>query len=227
MDFFIRFDVNIFSGVMLMVLYLTMKLRGEAKGTASRLFFRILWMTVFMLILEMLSWAFDGVPGKNGLNYFFNMIFAWSTSLTTGIIASYIDYHMFESYSRLKRRWFYIHNFIFAGILIVANLFYPILFSITPNNEYSREPLMILLPLMSLMMFLYISCLAYRNRKRIHREVIWVVLLYVCMPLLAAFFQVSVYGVFILWPFMAITLVLTYIFSGNGFDIKRLFNRAF
>ena len=212
MDFFLKFDIHFFSILLLIVLYITMKLRGEAAGTSSHLFFRLLWGTVFLLIFEVLSWLFDGVPGQNLLNYFFNMLFLWSTSMIISIFASYIDYHMFGSFHRLRRRWFYLHPFIFTGILLMINLFHPIIFSVSPFNVYSREPLMVLLPMINMSMFLYIGYLAYRNRTKINREVIRVIMLYVFMPTLIAFIQTALFGVFILWPMIAVVVVLTYIF---------------
>ncbi len=212
METFLKFDVNFFSIILLVVLYFTMKLRREATGTSSYLFFRLLWMTVFLLALEVLSWTFDRIPGQNGLNYFFNMSFAWLTSMVTCMLASYIDYHMFGSYDRLRKRWFYIHPFILTGILLVINLFEPIIFSVSADNIYQREPLMILLPVLNISTFSYICYLAYRHRKQIQKEIIWVILLYVLMPAVVAFMQVALFGVFILWPMMAVTVVLTYIF---------------
>lgn len=189
-----------------------MKLRKRGTGTSSHLYFRLLWMTVFLLALEVLSWAFDRVPGQNVLNYLLNMAFAWSTSVLTCMLASYIDYHMFGSYERLKKRWFYICPFILTGILLIINLFEPIIFSVNLDNIYRREPLMILLPIINISTLVYICYLALKHRKQIQKEVIWVILLYVLMPAIVAFFQVALFGVFILWPMMAVTLVLTYIF---------------
>jgi diguanylate cyclase (GGDEF)-like protein len=169
-------------------------------------------MTIFLLALEVLSWKFDRVPGQNALNYFFNLSFAWLTSLVTCMFASYIDYHIFGSYERLKKRWFYIQPFIVTGILLIINFFLPIIFSISTDNVYHRESLMILLPIINLITFIYVCYLAYKERAKIKKEVVWVLLLYVLMPAIAAFFQVAFFGVFILWPIMAITVAITYIF---------------
>lgn len=212
MDFFLKFDINFFSIFMLLILYMTKRLRKEATGTSSNLFFKLLWMTIIMLGLEILSWVFDRVPGQNTLNYLFNFIFILFTPLISSILASYIDYHMFCSYERLRRRMFYIYPFILASLLLVINFFHPIIFSVSPENVYSRESLMILLPVICISLFIYICYLAFKNRAHIQKEIIWVLLLYISMSVIAGFIQVKLYGVFIMWPMMAVTVMLTYIF---------------
>lgn len=212
MALFLKFDINFFSALMLVILYGTMKLRRDTSGTSNRLFFRLLWATVILLILEVVSWVFDGVPGQSKWNYFFNYLFAWLTSSVTCLLASYIDYHIFGSYKRLKERWFYVHPFIITGMLLAVNWFVPIIFSISPDNIYSREPGMILMPILNVSVFLYVCSLAYRQRKHVQKEVLYVILLYVAIPAIAAFLQVALFGVFVLWPSMAIMVVLTYIF---------------
>ena len=212
MDFFLKFDINFFSIFMLLILYLTIKMRKEATGTSSNLFFKLLWMTVFLLILEIFSWVFDRVPGQNTLNYLSNFLFVWFTTLISSILASYIAYHMFGSYDRLKRRKFYIYPFALTGILLVINFFQPIIFSVSPDNIYSREPFMMLLPIISISLFVYICYLAYKHRAHIQKEIIWVLLLYIFMSVITAFLQVLLFGVFIMWPMMAVTVMITYIF---------------
>lgn len=212
MDFFLKFDINFFSIFMLVILYFTLRLRKEATGTSSKLFFKLLWMTVYLLILEILSWVFDRVPGQNILNYFFNFLFLFSTPLISSMLASYIDYHMFGSYDRLRKRKFYIHPFVVSSVLLIINFFKPIIFSVSSNNIYKRESLMILLPIISISLFLYLCYLAHKNSSHIHKEIVFVLLLYILMSVVTAFLQVFFFGIFIMWPMMAVTVMLTYIF---------------
>lgn len=212
METFLKFDINFFCIILLLLLYLTIKLRKQAIGTSNRLFFKLLWMTVVLLILEVLSWTFDRVPGQKVLNYIFNLLFCLSTSLVIPIMASYLDYHIYGSYERLKRRWFYIHPFILTAILLAVNIFEPVLFSVSADNFYRREWLMIAMPIINISIFVYICYLAYKRRAYIQREVIWVIFIYTLLPAIAAFIQVAYFGMFILWPMMAVTVVLTYIF---------------
>lgn len=212
MEFFLDFDVNFYSAFLLVVLYITMKLRKEVVGYSSKLFFTLLWMVVLLLNLEVLSWVFDRVPGKYNLNYFFNFLFALLNSTVTCILASYIDYHIYGSIERIRKRKYYLQPFVLVGLLLIINFFKPIIFSISADNVYSREPLMILIPIINVLMFVYICYLAYKERNNIQKEIVSVLLLYTVMPVVVAFVQVMLFGVYIIWPMMASIVILTYIF---------------
>lgn len=212
MELFLKLDVNIFSIVLLVIFYIIIRLRNKVMGTSIRLFLSLLLGVAWLLILEILSWKYDGVQGMNELNYFFNFVFALFTSMMTCLLASYIDYHILGSYENLKKRWFYIHPFIITSVLLVVNFFEPIIFSVSADNVYRREAFMILLPMINIIMFMYICYHTYLNRKKIKKEVIYVLLLYIFIPAIVAFLQVEIFGIFILWPVMSMMLIITYIY---------------
>jgi len=212
MDFFLKFDITFLSIILLLLLFFTMLVRRQSIGTSSQLFYRLIWATITLLVLEILSWTFDGIPEQNTLNYISNLLYSWSTSIVPCIFASYIDYHMFGSYNRLKRRWFYLQPFILTGLLLIINLFVPIIVSVSHYNVYRRESLMFLLPLISSATFLYICYLGFKNRATIKKEIIWTLLLYFLIPAVVAFLQIVFLGIFILWPTISVIIAITYIF---------------
>lgn len=211
---FLRFDVSIFSILLLLMVRLAMSIRKETIGISNKLFMRIVRTNILMLIFEILSWQFDRLPGQMNyvLNYATNMIFAWSVPLISAMWASYIDYKMFEDIERLKKRHYYMWIMVANTLLIGLNFWYPLVFSIDSQNVYSREPYMWLIVFMNGILLLQMVGIAFRHRKLIQREVVYVILLFVFAPSVAAAVQVLVFGAFIIWPIMAVTLVLTYIF---------------
>jgi len=214
MESFIKFDISIFSVILLVVIVITIKLRKDTSGTSSRLMQRLIWINIYMLLFEVLSWQFDMKTGTFNwyANYTANMLFAWSTPMITCAWASYLDYQLYGSHERLKKRWFYIHPLIINTIFIIINFFRPFIFSVNAENVYQREPFMWLIVLVNTLTFIYICYLAYKKKENINKEILSVLLMYIFMPVLAAGIQVLVYGAFVLWPTMAITVVLTYIF---------------
>lgn len=211
---FLKFDIHFFSAFLLLVVFTTMQIRHDNVSYSSKLFQRLIWINILMLVLEVLSWQFDQKPGVFNwyANYLSNMFFMWLVPLITCVWASYIDYHMFGSIERLRKRWYYSHVMIANSLLVLVNLFYPVAFKVSSQNVYSREPWMWLIVVMNAMVLLYFCVLAYNMRAKIQRELIFVMLLYVTIPSLAAIVQVSIYGAFIMWPTMAVTIVFTYIF---------------
>ncbi len=214
MEVFLKFDISFFSVFLLLFLYIVIKLRKDNLGISSKLFNISIWVNIYMLILEVISWQFDGKPGAFNYyaNYISNMLFAWSTTLLTCVWASYIDYHIFGSIDRLKRRYFYLYPMLINTVFIIINFFRPFIFSVSSDNVYSREGYMWLIVLQNAILLSYLWREAYKNRSKINKEIIFSILIFVIIPSTTAIAQVFLYGVFILWPSMAVTIVITYIF---------------
>lgn len=228
---FLKFDISFFSVLLLLLMRLIMHLRKETLGMSNKFFKRIVWVNIYMLLLEVLSWQFDRQPGQLSyyLNYFFNMLFAWSTPLITVTWACYIDYKMFGDIDRLKRRVYYAPVTVIATLLLISNFFYPLIFSIDALNVYSREPFMWSLVVLNSFVHFSLIYTAYKHRLEIQREVVFAILLFVLLPAVTAGLQVMIFGVFILWPMMAVTLVIVYIFletvSSSKDYLTSLFSR--
>lgn len=214
MEKFLKFDINILSVILLMIIVITMKLRKETISTSSKLLQRLMWINIYMLILEVLSWQFDGMSGTFNWygNHTANMLFVWSTPMIACAWASYFDYHLYGSYERLKKRWFYIQPLIINTVFMIINFFKPFIFSVSSENIFQREPFMWLIVIVNTIIFFYICYLAYKKKDNMSKEVLAVLLMNIVMLVIAVGIQVSVDGVFIMWPMMAITVVLTYIF---------------
>jgi len=211
---FLRFDISLYSALMLTLILLMMGQRKDTMSISSRLFRRLIYVNIYMLLMEIVSWQFDGLPGTFNwyANYISNMLFGWSTVLITCVWAAYVDFRIFGSVKRLRKRWYYVQPLIANTILFVINLFWPIVFSVSPENVYARESYMWLTVLINSVGMGYLCYLAYKNRSTIQKKVVLAILLFISLPAVTAGLQVLIYGVFILWPMMAVTLVVTYIY---------------
>jgi diguanylate cyclase (GGDEF)-like protein len=231
MDLYYQFDISYFSMLLLTVLLLTIILKKDFFSFTNRLFIGIIVVNIYMLGLEIASWMFDRLPGVENhfMNYMTNMLFAWSTPLITSLWATYIDYHMFKSVERLKKRFFYLHGMFINTLFIGINFFTPFIFSVSENNVYSREPFMWLIILVNFMVVLYMWSVALRNRDKINKGIVFAMLIYILVPAIAAAFQVLLFGPIIIWPIMSMTLIVTYIFletTSNSYDyLTSLINR--
>lgn len=214
MDTFLKFDISLLAIFLLLAVFFTIKSKKDTVSSSAKIFQKLIWINIYMLIMEIASWQFDQKPGMFNwyANYISNMIFAWSTPLITCMWSAYIDYHMFKSIERLKKRWFYFQPMIINTIFIIINLFTPFIFSVDKNNVYTREPFMWLIVVLNTIILIYMWYLAYTNKERINREIILAMLIFVLIPSIAAVIQVLVYGAFILWPIMSVTIVVAYIF---------------
>lgn len=140
------------------------------------------------------------------------MIFAWTAPLITCFWASYIDYHMYHSYERLKKRYFYLYPMVVNTVFIIINFFTPFIFSVSAENVYSREPFMWLIVVLNTTVVVYKWTDAFKHRDRINQEIVISMLAFILLPALAAGIQVLVFGAFIMWPVMSITIVVSYLY---------------
>jgi len=199
---------------MLLVLYIMIKSREVTLSTSGKIFNRLIWVNIYMLILEILSWQFDGKLGNLNyiLNYGSNMLFAWSTPLITCVWISYIDYHMHGSYERLKKGMYFMQPMIIMTLFILINFFQPFIFSVNESNVYSREPFMWLIILLNTSALFYKWLDVYLHRGIVRNNVVFAMFIFILLPSIAAIIQVFVYGAFIIWPIMSVTLVISYIY---------------
>jgi len=185
-----------------------------------------------MIVLELLSWAFDGVDGTAAwyLNFTFNFILVLFTPIIGSLWASYIDYKIFNSIERIKRRHYYFYPVYVGAVLSIINLFHPVLFSINAENIYSREPFIWVNVVTMYLLLIYTIFVAYKYRKIVNQDVFLGVSVFMLLPALGAIIQMSYLGVLLIWPMFALGTVVAYVFLetvGTSRDyLTNLFTRA-
>jgi diguanylate cyclase (GGDEF)-like protein len=184
------------------------------------------------IIIEILSWVFDGIEGKNYiiLNTLFNsLLFIISTS-AVGLWVSYIDYKIFKDEKRIRKFFWYQYAIISSIIIVIINLFTPIIFEISSNNIYSRLPLISINFIVAYLLLLYSNILAFVHRKQLKSNMLNIVVLSLLIPAIASIFQLLNYGLILMWPAMVGSILLTYLFletQSNSRDyLTGLYNRS-
>lgn len=213
MSFVLRFDLTFFAIILLVALLIVIMSKQEVLTLKSTIFRWLIITTIVMLVLEILSWIYDGEPGRMNffLNNLFNFLFTAFNVVIVGLWASYIDYIIHEDKERLKRRWFYLHPTIIIFLLSVINIFYPILFIVSDENLYSRLPLIWISIILTGVYYFYALCMVIKNRKYLNSNVLFGVLVFLVLPMIAALFQLWFYGLLLIWPSTAIALIFSYL----------------
>jgi diguanylate cyclase (GGDEF)-like protein len=229
---FLHFDINLYAAVFLVVILGAMQARRSAMSFGGKLFRAIVVTTLAMLVLEMLSWRFDTRPGEvqRVANYAFNWLLLWLSPLTVSLWASYIDYRIHGSAARLKRRWFYLHPMVLCSALMILNFLEPLVFEVSAQNVYARGPLLWLNVATGYAVLAYIILMAIRHRKSLEFRIIGLILLLCAAPALGTIGQMLWYGALLIWPLMAMIVVLAFVFLENfnaSIDhLTGLFNRT-
>lgn len=207
-------DINLYAAFMLLVLLIIIALKKNKYSISIRLFIVMIWSNIIILLLEALSWIVSGVPGTEWrwLPYLVNFIFILFNPLPAITWLCYVDYKIFGSIIRLKRRLFYIYPFIINAGLLIYSLKSGFMFTIDNENIYHRGPGIYVLVTIIFTILAVAFIFSLRQKKSIERSLIRIVVSFTIIPAIGTFLQMMFYGTIILWASMAISILIIYLF---------------
>jgi diguanylate cyclase (GGDEF)-like protein len=145
------------------------------------------------------------------INYSVNFIVFLFTPLIGFLWAVYLDYKIFNTKDRKKQYYFYLSPFIIVAVLSIINIFIPVLFSISDDNMYSREPLILVNTILLFGLLLYVVYLAIKNRNIIDKKILYGAVLFLVFPAIGGAIQMLFYGVSTMFSMFALGVFSTYI----------------
>src|SRR5690554_876087 len=133
MEYLVQFQINVFGLLLLMVLFLFVK-SSKIKTFGKQLILLLVYSTAFAIIMEPLTWIFDGMMffGAYFLEYSTNFILFLLGPIVGGFIMSYIDFRIFKDPFRIKRLFYYQHASVFTLVILLINFVTPIYFQVNP-----------------------------------------------------------------------------------------------
>lgn len=215
MDFIFQFQLSIYALVALVMLTARIYYIEEVYSYSSRLFRMLLLMSGFIMILELLSWMFDGVPGEFNyvLNYLFNFLLFIFSTVVASFWLSYIHYKIYGDIKKIRKHLWFLYPMFLSVIIAIINMFYPIVFQIpTDTNIYERLPFVSFNFALVYILIGISLYLAIKERARIKPVILIVVILFIMIPALASLLQLFQYGLIIMYPSMTLSLIVIYLF---------------
>ena len=214
LDMLLQYDINVYAILFLIVILFTVYVKKGVHNFSTMMFKIIIITNIAMLILEILSWVFDGVDGQLAwyLNYSFNFALVLLTPVIAGLWASYVEFKIFKSTDRLKKFMYFQQPFLIGLVLSIINLFVPILFKVSEDNIYSREPLIWINVATMYLLLMHTIAMAYRHRKKMNQNLLLGVAIFFIFPIAGAVIQMLYLGTLLIWPMIALGVVIVYIF---------------
>lgn len=228
------FSVNIFAIMMLIVLYIIMKAKSkDSIDNYSKKLLRVLViMNIASLIVEPLTWITDGLMVKNGFfySYYSNFLLVLLGTSMAGLWVSYVDFKIFESKDRLKNRFYYMQAFVVIVILLIINGFTLIFFEINPETYgYRSGSLKWVNDVLIYLVYFFSILIVYKYRKRVSTSLIWMVVLFLFIPLMGALVHTFYSRLFFGWSTIGIALFMAYFLletTSTGKDyLTKVYNR--
>lgn len=221
LQYFIQFQLNIFAILLMIVLLAIIHIRSEVHSFGKQLLKATIMLTIAGLIIEPLTWIFDGADFWGGyfLEYSTNFFLFLIAPAIGGMMLTYVDYHLHRDRSKVERRFYYQYWTLFTLLILILNFFIPLYFHVDMDSisyhsgDYSWFHFVVLSSM-------YIYMVAYLIRyQRI--MISWkrnVYITFFSLPIIGMFIQLINSRLFFAWTSIAIVLLVVYTFmeSTNG-----------
>ncbi len=182
------------------------------KRVGEYLFNSMIGVAIMALLLEMLSFAVDGIPGKLIciVQYASNAILLPATTLMGYLWCLFVDFKIFHNIKRIHRiAWTLVIPVVFAYILALLDCFAKtgVLFSILRNNVYVRGHSGWLNYMTMAFYYLYSIAIVYLAKHKGSQIHFFPVYTYVLPCIIGTIVQGMHYGVTAGWFAVAIALL--------------------
>ena len=218
MTFTSNAQINIFALFMLVILFINVYRRSKNMLPDEKLYLTIVSADVLILLADTVQWLVDGRAGSlmAGFNITSTMLYYILNPLPCLLWCYYVRYQfsMDEKDSRAKTI-LAIPAVLSAGLSVTsANTGW--YYSFSPDNRYQRGGLFWLLLLIVLFYLLYAFIYTVANRKKIDKTIYLSLLAFALPPIIGGVIQVLFYGLSLVWPCVALSLLIIYIYIQNG-----------
>jgi diguanylate cyclase (GGDEF)-like protein len=207
-------DSSIISLIILIFILINLYNRSDRLFPDRELFLKIVIFNIFIIIVDLLSWAFNGVEGTAfmALNAAFNCIGYMAAPVAPMLWMLYVDYQIYHDEKRLKR----VKRVLFAllavnAALSAASLFTGWFFGVDSHNIYYRGPLFLVYNVFNYLLMAYTAILLLIKKRALQGRYFYSMLLFFVPPVTGMLLQTFIYGVSYNWVGMALSVLIYYL----------------
>lgn len=191
----------------------------DKKEQVNILFFRLMFLMLIILFLEILSVILNSVfdPRFITPHKMVDMLGFTLTPLVPIHVVLYV-YKRINPYQRVpKNKLVWLSApLIVNSVLSLGSYHYNWIFRITAQNVYLRGPLWSVSPLSCYFYYILNLVILYNNRKKINREELFTLSLLSVIPGTLSFIQLFYFVYLTIWNSVAIAVMINYVFIINN-----------
>ena len=207
----LRLEINIFSLIVLAILWVSGNRRKTSKtGLDLHVFRRLLVATAVMLVTDAISWYLDGNlhPVARIILYVDITLYYAFHSIPTVYFIRYVNLQVSGGVEAPRPLPRVIYLVPLAIVLAsVASPFTGFLFTLDATGHYARGFGFFLFAILQYGLVLYAFVIVIRKRTKLRRRVFLTLLAYPLPMLVAALTQMLVFGLVLIWPSLTLFLV--------------------
>ncbi len=212
-------DLSIFLFLVLLMISVLHYRNRRARSVQSSLFKRLCDSTLIMMGLDVVFRFIDGGDSYY-LSYATTWLYFFIEPLPMVFWLCYLDYYLYKSRERLRKRFYYFPVFSIIFVLLVVDPLTHWVFSISDDNYYQRGPLIPLIVFFNIIILAVTIIVALKRKKDVGRSVFLSLVMFSVIPLLGNLMQFLIPGTILVWPTVAIAVVYIFIFMETQKDRK-------
>lgn len=206
-------DSSILSLIILGFIFYNSRNRSENLFVSHKIFLALVLTNMFLIIFDLGSWAFDGLPGNHFIlvNKLINLML-YIVNPVVGILWNfYIHYQVNYDENRVNRLKYILFTlFLINGVLAITSICTGWFFRIDSNNIYSRGSLYWVHIMFAYILLLYSISYIFKHRKIIEKKYYHSMLVFVIPITIGASIQIAFYGWALAWSGMTISMLIIY-----------------
>lgn len=208
-------QMNIFMGILLSFIATHACFKLDRKEQVNRLFLSLIFLTILILILEILSVLLNS---SEFIHYktIHKMVDTLGFTLTPlvpicAVLYVYKRTHKFKKITSHQFLWLSL-PFVVNSVISLGSYNFNWIFGISGENIYQRGPLFWVSPMTSYFYYMMNLLLLCKNREKMSREELLILSLLTVMPSLLSIFQLYYFVYLTIWNSVAMAVVINYVF---------------
>lgn len=213
MENFRTLDSSIISLIILGFIYYNTRNRLEKVFASYKLFLALVLTNMCLIILEIGSWAFDGLPGSYFMlaNRIFNLILFIANPAAGTIWNLYVHHQVKYDEKRVNRlKYILFALFLVNSVLSITSFYTGWFFKIDSENIYSRGSFYWVHSMYDYILLLYPIGYIFKNRNIIEKKYYHSLLVFSIPITIGASLQIAFYGWSLTWSGMAVSILTIY-----------------
>ena len=207
----------------ILILLLTNLKRKVLYTFDQRLYNFLLLSNGIITIIDAITWLVDKTTftGSEAINSCSNGLLYGLAPVLGLTWALYVDSKVFNDEEGLKRRIkFYLIPLVINFIVSIVSIYHEIYFTILDNNEFSRNNPFCYIPFaLAIVYAIYADIIIIKNKTKLSKSNYFSLLLYMFIPIICTFIQMSVYGLALIYCGFALSMIIIYVNVQNEMNV--------
>lgn len=206
-------DSSVLSLLVLLCIYINAYSRSEKIFLQYRLFMLLLVSNMAMIIIDILGWSFNGLPGQTNylLNQYSNLALYIFEPVPPMVWILYTNYQVHQNHTKIKaltKTLFYLWfvNAVFSALSLSTGWF----FFVDERNIYHRGYYFAVHAAFCYILVIYAFQFVLRNRGNLEKRYYYSLLLFFVPVSIGTSIQMIHYGVSYNWSGMMLSVLIVY-----------------